>query len=108
MAVELPRREWGQADVGQTCLSPEDAAGLEGACPLLGQSGQPRPCLLQEALHDPRGHVQKKENSVGIFLTSVPNSSQIMSSKGSSGVSAAASGVQEELTTTNGHQLGKG
>lgn len=94
--------------MGQTYLSPEDAAVLEGACPLLGQSSQPRPCLLQEALHDPRGQVQKKENPVGIFLTSVPNSSQIMSSKGSCGVSAVASGVQEGLTMTNGHQLGKG
>lgn len=48
--------------MGQTCLSPEDAAVLEGACPLLGQSGQPRPRLLQEALHGSRGHVQKKGN----------------------------------------------
>ena len=51
---------------------------------------------------------RRRKETIGISLTFVPNSSQIMSSKGSSGVSAAGSGVQEELTTTNGHQLGQG
>lgn len=50
----------------------------------------------------------RRKETVGIFLTSVPNSPQILSSKGSSGVSSVASGAQEELTTTNGHQLGQG
>lgn len=56
------------------------------------------------------GHVAmcRRKETVGIFLTSVPNSPQILSSKGSSGVSSVASGAQEELTMTNGRQLGQG